>query len=110
MSNKKEFIINYKLSRGCAECGFKERYAALEFDHLEPNNKNHKLRSGRGWNQLTWLELEEELKLCQVLCSNCHRIKTHFERDHLCRHEEQKEEGFTKRLANSGGRSERTRK
>ena len=88
---KREYIREYKLSRGCAHCGFKEHFVALELDHLYPGTVSANLTKRKGknrdWDKLPWVELEEELKLCQVLCSNCHRIKTHLERDHLCKHE-----------------------
>ena len=89
-AKKKKYIQDYKLSRGCAKCGFKEHFVALQLDHTDPAaGKNTKLspgRRGRGWEKLKWSELEEELTKCQVLCANCHAMKTHKEKDHLYKH------------------------
>ena len=87
---KRKFIRDYKLTRGCAHCGFDEHFAALELDHIIPGNVNPRLTKRKGknrdWDKLPWAVLEEEIQRCQVLCSNCHRIKTHMEKDHLCKH------------------------
>lgn len=54
----------------CCKCGYCKNYAALEFHHLNPNEKDFvwaKLR------ELTWFKITEELKKCVLLCANCHR-------------------------------------
>lgn len=54
----------------CALCGYSRCAASLEFHHINPDNKNYQLSSGRCH------ELEkdlEEAKKCILVCANCHR-------------------------------------
>jgi hypothetical protein len=75
---KKVFILQYKVDHGCAECETSHP-AILDLHHREASEKNPKLRRGnRGggsWTQLSWLEITAELEKCDVLCSNCHRLR-----------------------------------
>lgn len=55
----------------CVRCGYNQNYAALEFHHPDPHEKEFQLDlrslSNRRWNAV----LEEAAK-CLLLCSNCH--------------------------------------
>lgn len=74
LRKKLSVMINeYKLSTGCAKCGYNEHPAALEFDHIIPV-KSEKKRYGVR-NKKEYFELINDLNV-QVLCSNCHSIKT----------------------------------
>lgn len=60
-----------KLGGRCVFCGYNKFYGALEFHHLDRNDKNHTRLGGL---QRQPVEVrEEELKKCIVLCSNHHR-------------------------------------
>jgi hypothetical protein len=63
-----------KLKRGCVCCGYKDSPYALDFDHLDPNSKIDGVSRLSSRNTK---KIEEEISKCQVLCANCHRIKTH---------------------------------
>jgi len=54
----------------CGKCGYCRNYAALEFHHLDPSQKDFDFNVGR---RRSWDKLIEELKKCVLLCSNCHR-------------------------------------
>lgn len=75
-SMKKEWKA-YKATLYCVKCGF-DHSAALDFHHEDPSTKlesvNVLLGSGR------YKAAMEEVKKCIVLCSNCHRIHHHDER------------------------------
>src|SRR5687767_4525287 len=65
------FIASYKMARGCADCGYKQHPAALEFDHLPGLGKL------RCVSQLRSLSaVKREIKRCEVVCANCHVIRT----------------------------------
>lgn len=68
-----EFITQLKLELGCTDCGYKDHPAALDFDHLPGFEKvrgiSRMLAASRG-------QLLQELAKCEVVCSNCHRIRT----------------------------------
>ena len=64
----KEILVESK--GGCCErCGYNKCIAALEFHHLDPDEKSFNLTgSTRGIEK----QLEESKK-CILVCSNCHR-------------------------------------
>ena len=54
----------------CQKCGYDKNYAALEFHHLDPNEKEFV------WTRMrlkSWEVILEEIKKCILLCANCHR-------------------------------------
>jgi hypothetical protein len=63
----------YKMAMGCADCGYNAHPAALDFDHLPGNEKIRDIKSGA---QLGWAALQAEVAKCEVVCANCHRIRT----------------------------------
>lgn len=69
-----EIIHKEKLKRGCKCCGYKQHACALDFDHLNPRTK---VRDIAKMHTTSIDVLFKEMRKCQVLCANCHRIKTH---------------------------------
>jgi hypothetical protein len=68
------FLDQTKLESGCVVCGYNSHPAALDFDHLPGANKVAtiaKLFSGLKDDLLL-----EEIKKCEVVCANCHRVRT----------------------------------
>lgn len=60
----------YKERFKCSICGYNKSLWALEFHHLDPNEKEYNL--GQLYTSST-KKLYEELNKCIVVCSNCHR-------------------------------------
>ena len=54
----------------CALCGYSKAITALEFHHINPEEKNYQLSSG---NCKTIEEDLNEAKKCILVCANCHR-------------------------------------
>lgn len=52
-------------------CGYNKCISALEFHHLNPNEKDFSL-SERG-NCVSWEKVKVELDKCILVCANCHR-------------------------------------
>ena len=71
VQKRKRILARYKVFMGCRRCGYKESPAALEFHHRDRNNKSFSIseRVGRAW-----AVVKAEVRKCDVLCSNCHRI------------------------------------
>ena len=68
-------LIKRKIYGGkCVRCGYNNCMAALEFHHLDPNEKDFSL-SDRDL-KLDWVLIKQELDKCILLCANCHR-ETH---------------------------------
>jgi hypothetical protein len=72
---RREFINGYKLDVGCQACGYNEHPVALEFDHIDPSTK--KFSIGSQLMSMSWKAIHDEIAKCQVLCANCHQIRTH---------------------------------
>lgn len=70
---KLEFLTEFKLKNGCADCGYRKSAEALDFDHLPGTTKRFCVSqvNGRSWKQIM-----SEIAKCEVVCANCHRIRT----------------------------------
>lgn len=68
-------IMNELKINGCAICGYNECTAALDFHHVNPEDKKFQL-SMQGLNR-TNEKIVEELSKCILLCKNCH-TKVHY--------------------------------
>ena len=58
----------------CINCGNND-FRVLEFDHLDPNQKDFSVGEGLKLGY-SFDRILNEIEKCQVLCANCHRIKT----------------------------------
>jgi hypothetical protein len=70
-------ITEHKLAQGCVDCGYREHPAALDFDHLPGQEKVGTL------SRMLWHRrevVEREIAKCEVVCANCHRIRTYNRR------------------------------
>lgn len=65
------FIQEYKLARGCLDCGYRDHADALQFDHV----RGTKLRSPSTIPG-SLPALKVELAKCDVRCANCHAIRS----------------------------------
>lgn len=67
-------MLAYLQGKVCNNCGEND-IRVLEFDHLDPLTKKfgigQSLRLGYTWSQAL-----DEIKKCQILCANCHKIRT----------------------------------
>jgi len=66
---KKEKAIEY-LGGCCQKCKYNEYYGALEFHHINPDEKEFTWKTLR---HRSWKVICEELDKCMLLCANCHR-------------------------------------
>jgi len=65
--------IEYKGGK-CEVCGYNKCHDALEFHHLDPDEKDFGIGCG---NTYSWERTKSELDKCIMLCANCHR-EEHF--------------------------------
>lgn len=69
----RRFVDSVKVTAGCADCGYDAHPEALDFDHLPGQEKGFALAAGpRKPMHLVVAEIEK----CEVVCANCHRIRT----------------------------------
>lgn len=67
-----EVIVPAK-SKPCADCHHSFPPMCMDFDHGE-NEKKFEISSS--FDRVPMAELLEEIEKCQVVCANCHRIRT----------------------------------
>lgn len=67
-----------KVSRGCHDCGYNAHGVALQFDHLRDKKANvsNMIRSDYSWETI-----KEEILKCEVVCANCHALRTKTRKD-----------------------------
>ena len=68
------WLSDYKLSKGCVDCGYKEHPHALHFDHIFTD------KSLNVCNAKSIEQAQREIAKCEVRCANCHAIKTEHRR------------------------------
>jgi hypothetical protein len=76
IKRNQQFIQDYKNSHPCADCGTQYPYYVMDFDHREANTKVSSIARLVGDNR-SKKKLLEELEKCDLICANCHRIRTH---------------------------------
>lgn len=73
---KKIEIQDLKKNRKCAKCGYDKCGAALEFHHINPEEKDERIAKMIS-NNYTLEAVQKEIEKCIVLCANCHH-EFHF--------------------------------
>ena len=66
----KEMSIEYKGGK-CELCDYGRCNGALEFHHLDPNEKDFGI-AHKGYTR-SWEKVKIDLDKCVMLCANCHR-------------------------------------
>lgn len=70
-TKRKLEFIDYK--GGCCElCGYKKNIAALDFHHINSNEKEFNI-DARVLANSNYEKLKKEVDKCMLLCANCHR-------------------------------------
>lgn len=70
---KRQYLQSVK-NVPCADCGERYPYYVMDFDHRPGETKLHhpnKLSVNAGWKSI-----EAEVAKCDVVCANCHRLRT----------------------------------
>lgn len=73
---KRDAVDAHKLSVGCVDCGYKAHPAALHFDHVVQARKRAEIALMVTSGQ-SMAEIMAEIAKCEVVCANCHAIRTH---------------------------------
>lgn len=70
----RQFLGKIKEETGCVDCGNSFPYYVLDFDHVS-GEKTHSISYMCRWYTLE--EIGYEMSKCEIVCSNCHRARTH---------------------------------
>ena len=71
---RKRLLIE-ALGGKCVDCGFSGHMSALDFDHVNPEDKEFQI--AYGLQSHSYEKLLHEASKCVLRCANCHRIKTY---------------------------------
>lgn len=67
----------------CVDCGYEGPPFMFDFDHRNPSEKAFTV-SARG--SISLVRLRAEASKCDLVCANCHRMRTHKQRCSGCVH------------------------
>ncbi len=68
------FVRGVKENSPCQDCNKNYPYYVMDFDHLEDKKFDINFLASTGRIGA----LKVEIKKCEVVCANCHRIRTHI--------------------------------
>lgn len=71
---RRRWLDNYKVAAGCTDCGYNAHPRALDFDHIGTDKTGDVGRLAH--HRIAWDRLMAEIAKCEVVCANCHRIRT----------------------------------
>lgn len=77
--NRMRELLHKLKSVPCADCGGKFDPVCMDFDHRDSATKMGKLSNMHHHGEAAILA---EVAKCDVVCSNCHRLRTYRKRDH----------------------------
>lgn len=67
--------INRLKDRPCTDCGATYPYYVMEFDHIEPKSFTLAAAGNR-----SIAAIDREFAKCEVVCGNCHNVRTYKRR------------------------------
>jgi hypothetical protein len=72
-----KYIQEMKSSSPCLDCKISYPYYVMDFDHVRGRKQKNVMEL---INTLSKKKIDEEIAKCEIVCSNCHRIRTHKRR------------------------------
>jgi len=72
---KKSKLSRIKVEQGCQKCGYNKNPVPLEFHHRNREEKSFNVCRDYARKNVSWEKIKEEIKKCDVLCANCHRLE-----------------------------------
>lgn len=70
-----KYILEQK-NKPCTDCGISYPSYVMDFDHLPQYEKLFAIGRTITYHK-SFKALKEELAKCELVCANCHRIRTH---------------------------------
>ena len=79
IAKQKAFLAQYirelKEKTPCLDCGISYPYYVMDFDHVRGQKHANVMEL---IPTLSKKKIDEEIAKCEIVCSNCHRIRTHM--------------------------------
>ena len=79
---QRKIFINKLKNKPCFDCHKRYPSWMMDFDHLDPKEKISSISSLTFQNMAKLDKIIEEIKKCDLVCSNCHRNRT-YKRSHI---------------------------
>ena len=73
-----KYIREYKERHPCVDCKVQYPYYVMDFDHVRGRKQKNVMELVPS---LSKKKIDEEIAKCEVVCSNCHRIRTHIRKN-----------------------------
>ena len=70
-------IFEYFGGKKCQDCGVASEHPIYDLHHRDPSSKDFSIGA---LIRRKWEVLEPEIAKCDLLCSNCHRVRHDIER------------------------------
>ena len=80
--DKKLIVNQVKQETPCADCSEYYPHYVMDFDHRTDVVKVAAVSAMLNMS-FTWADIESEMDKCDLVCANCHRIRTHERRGTL---------------------------
>lgn len=71
-------LLNQLKDKPCADCGVRYHPWVMDFDHRDPAAKSFVLSTASAHRRVA--AIVEEAAKCDVVCANCHRMRTYRQR------------------------------
>lgn len=72
---KRAYVSAHKEARACVDCGVRYPAVVMDLDHRDPSTKVFGV--SRMVNTFGLEKIKAELLKCDVVCANCHRLRTY---------------------------------
>lgn len=76
-AGRRALLAALKLDAGCSGCGYREHACALQFHHRPGVVK---VRCVGTMMTASIATLQAEIDKCEILCANCHAVRTYVQR------------------------------
>lgn len=70
-----DYVRALKEASPCRDCGMKYPYYVMDFDHINEDDKLNDINYLSSTGRIG--ALKKEILKCELVCANCHRIRTH---------------------------------
>jgi hypothetical protein len=73
-------LMAVEKDKPCVDCGVKYPTCVMDFDHLPQFKKSFEISSANGGSIK---RIMDEIAKCELVCSNCHRMRTYTRKNEL---------------------------
>lgn len=70
----RDYIRDIKEDHPCSDCGNFYHFSQMDFDHVDGKKKHNIARIAN--SAVSIKTIKDELRKCELVCSNCHRLRT----------------------------------